>query len=117
MGFPFFFGGIGNARWAGAPLAPILKEAGVKKEGIEVVFWGADIHEDATIRDNPGVLRTGNTGTGVPDLDGPPAGLDLTINEYFARSMTLADAMNPDNLLCYEMNGSRCRRRTASRCA
>ena len=28
-GFDFFTGGIGNARWAGTPLAPILEEAGV----------------------------------------------------------------------------------------
>ena len=30
----------------------------------------------------------------------------LTITEQFARSMSLDDAMNPDNLLCYEMNGA-----------
>jgi DMSO/TMAO reductase YedYZ molybdopterin-dependent catalytic subunit len=102
-GFPAFIGGIGNARWAGTPLAPILRHAGVKKEGIEVVFWGADINKTATIRDNSGILRAGNTGTGVPDEQGR---VDLTIEEYFARSMTLADAMNPDNLLCYEMNGA-----------
>ena len=41
-GLPFFNGGIGNARWAGTPLAPILKEAGVLDSGIEVVFWGTD---------------------------------------------------------------------------
>ena len=35
-----------------------------------------------------------------------PAGLDLTITEQFARSMSLEDAMNSDNLLCYEMNGA-----------
>ena len=29
----------------------------------------------------------------------------MTITEQFARSMSLADAMNPDNLLVYEMNG------------
>ena len=29
----------------------------------------------------------------------------MTITEQFARSMSLADAMDPDNLLCYEMNG------------
>ena len=106
-GLPFFIGGIGNARWAGTPLAPILKRAGVKKEGIEVVFWGADAAgapgiPKQTIRDNSGVLGPGRTGSVVPDDTG---GLDLTITEHFARSMTLADAMNPDNLLCYEMNG------------
>ena len=34
------------------------------------------------------------------------AGLDLTVTERFARSMSLQDAMSSSNLLCYEMNGS-----------
>jgi DMSO/TMAO reductase YedYZ molybdopterin-dependent catalytic subunit len=78
-GLPFFWGGIGNAAWAGTPLAPLLKEAGVLEEGIEVVFWGADAGEE-TIRDQ-------------------------TLRQHFARSMSLEDALNPNNLLCYEMNG------------
>jgi DMSO/TMAO reductase YedYZ molybdopterin-dependent catalytic subunit len=106
---PFFTGGVGNARWAGAPLAPLLKRAGVLKEGIEVVFWGEDAGE-VTVRDNFGVLDPDEdgvvgprgTGTVVPDGAG---GLDLTIKEQFARSMTLEDALNPANILCYEMNG------------
>jgi DMSO/TMAO reductase YedYZ molybdopterin-dependent catalytic subunit len=100
-GFPFFIGGIGNARWAGTPLAPLLRRARVLDEGIEVVFWGEDAGE-VTIRDNGGILRGGDTGTVTPDGAG---GLDLTITEQFARSMTLDDALNPENLLCYEMNG------------
>ncbi len=108
-GFPFFTGGVGNARWTGTPLAPLLKQAGVRKEGIEVVFWGDDAGE-LTVRDNTGVIDPdGNavvgprgTGTVVTD-DGDQ--LDLTITEQFARSMTLQDALNPENLLCYRMNG------------
>ncbi len=79
-GLPFFIGGVGNATWAGTPLAPILEEAGVMEGGIEVVFWGADAGEQ-TWRD------------------------EITITEQFARSMSLEDAMSPDNLLAYEMNG------------
>jgi len=79
-GFPWFLGGIGTARWAGAPLAPILAEAGVSESGIEVVFFGADAGEE-TVR-------------------------DIKMPQHFARSMSLADAMNPHNLLCYEMNGA-----------
>ncbi len=79
-GLPFFTGGVGNATWAGTPLAPILEEAGVMEGGIEVVFWGADAGEQ-TWRD------------------------EITITEQFARSMSLEDAMSPDNLLAYEMNG------------
>lgn len=79
-GLPFFWGGIGNAKWAGTPLAPILKEAGVLDKGIEVVFWGADAGEE-TVR-------------------------EVKMMQNFARSMSLQDAMNPNNLLAYEMNGA-----------
>jgi DMSO/TMAO reductase YedYZ molybdopterin-dependent catalytic subunit len=34
-----------------------------------------------------------------------PTDIDLTITERFARSMSLEDALNHRNLLCYEMNG------------
>jgi DMSO/TMAO reductase YedYZ molybdopterin-dependent catalytic subunit len=77
--FPFNKGLVSNAVWAGTPLAPLLDEAGVLDPGIEVVFWGADAGEQ-TWR-------------------------DVKITEQFARSMALADAMRPDNLLAYEMNG------------
>ena len=39
-GLAFLNGGIGNAVWAGAALAPILDEAGVLDDGTEVIFWG-----------------------------------------------------------------------------
>jgi DMSO/TMAO reductase YedYZ molybdopterin-dependent catalytic subunit len=97
----FATGFIGNARWAGTPLAPVLEEAGVLKGAIEVVFYGID-RGTLTIRDNEGIVSGGVTGTVEPDVGG---GLDLTITERFARSMSLDDALNPRNLLCYEMNG------------
>lgn len=83
-GFPFFIGGIGNAAWAGTPLGPILEEAGVMENGIEVVFWGTDAG-DIELKDG---IR------------------DVKMHQNFARSMSLADAMNPNNILCYEMNGA-----------
>jgi DMSO/TMAO reductase YedYZ molybdopterin-dependent catalytic subunit len=98
---PFFIGGIGNARWGGTRLATLLDQAGVLQEGTEVVFWGADSAKE-TIRDNSGIVTGGQTGAVEPDAGG---GLDLTITEQFARSMSLREALNPDNLLCYEMNG------------
>jgi DMSO/TMAO reductase YedYZ molybdopterin-dependent catalytic subunit len=79
-GFPWFTSGIGNAKWGGTPLAPLLKQAGVMERGSEVVFWGADSGTE-TIR-------------------------DMKLTQHFARSMSLADAMSPHNLLCYEMNGA-----------
>ena len=83
-GLPFFTSGIGNAEWSGTPLADILKSAQIKSNAIEVVFYGAD-HGDE-------VLRAGT-----------PA--ELKFKAPFARSMSLDDAMNPANILCYEMNG------------
>lgn len=77
--FPFNKGLVSNATWAGTPLATLLDEAGVQEQGIEVVFWGADVGEQ-TWR-------------------------EMTVTEQFARSMTLDDARNPENLLAYEMNG------------
>ena len=79
-GLPWFTGGIGNATWAGTPLAPVLQEAGILDRGIEVVFWGTD--------------------TGIENVRG------TNYRETFSRSMSIADAMSPDNLLCYEMNGA-----------
>ncbi len=78
-GLPGFIGAVHNARWAGTPLAAILTEAGVQDSGIEVVFFGADEGEEE-IRGN-------------------------TVTQNFARSMSVDDAMNPDILLCYEVNG------------
>jgi DMSO/TMAO reductase YedYZ molybdopterin-dependent catalytic subunit len=79
-GFPFFIGGVGTARWAGTPLAPLLAEAGVREGGIEVAFWGADAGEEE--------IR------------------EVTLTQHFARSLSLADATDPTVLLCYEMNGA-----------
>ncbi len=98
----FFFGGIGTARWGGARLAPLLEEAGVLDDAKEVVFWGID-RGSVTIRDNVGITSGGFTGTVEDDGTG---GLDLTITEQFARSMSIDEALHRDNLLCYEMNGA-----------
>lgn len=101
-GFEWVNSAIGNARWAGTPLATLLHEAGVLEQGTEVVFYGIDSGKLA-IRDNVGILGGGQTGVVEPDAEG---GFDLTITEQFARSMSVRDALHPDNLLCYEMNGA-----------
>jgi DMSO/TMAO reductase YedYZ molybdopterin-dependent catalytic subunit len=92
---------VGNARWGGTPLAPLLEEAGLLRQATEIVFWGMDSGK-VTIRDNVGIVSGGTTGTIEPDGEG---GSDLTITEHFARSMSVREALHPDNLLCYEMNG------------
>jgi DMSO/TMAO reductase YedYZ molybdopterin-dependent catalytic subunit len=83
-GLPFFTSGIGNAQWGGTSLADILKAAKVKSNAIEVVFVGADRGTE--------VLRAGTP-------------LELKFTAQFARSMSIEEAMNPANILCYEMNG------------
>jgi DMSO/TMAO reductase YedYZ molybdopterin-dependent catalytic subunit len=92
---------VGNARWGGTPLASLLEEAGLLRQATEIVFWGMDSGK-VTIRDNVGIVSGGKTGTIEPDGEG---GSDLTITEHFARSMSVREALHPDNLLCYEMNG------------
>jgi DMSO/TMAO reductase YedYZ molybdopterin-dependent catalytic subunit len=78
--FPFNKGLVGNATWGGTSLASLLDEASAQEDGREVVFWGADAGEQ--------IWRD-----------------EIAVTEQFARSMSLDDAMGPDNLLAYEMNG------------
>jgi DMSO/TMAO reductase YedYZ molybdopterin-dependent catalytic subunit len=78
-GFPWFLGGVSNATWAGTPLAPLLKEAGILDQAKDVVFWGADAGRD--------IVR------------------GVSVTEQFARAMAPEDALGPDHLLAYEMNG------------
>ncbi len=79
-GLPFLIGGIGNAVWTGTPLAPLLRQ--VAPQASEIVFWGSD--------------------SGPASVGDPPA----PVVEYFARSMSLAEALEQDILLCYDMNGT-----------
>jgi len=79
-GFPTFTGAIGTAKWSGTALAPILEEVGILEDGIEVVFFGSDEGEEEV--------------------------REIKMRQNFARSFSIADAMRPENLLCYEMNGA-----------
>jgi DMSO/TMAO reductase YedYZ molybdopterin-dependent catalytic subunit len=79
-GFPWFTAAVGNAQWAGTPLAPLLEEAQVRSSAKEVVFFGTDAGEEQ--------VRT------------------VKVRQNFARSMSLTDAMSRDNILAYEMNGA-----------
>ncbi|MDH3270139.1 MAG: sulfite oxidase [Gemmatimonadota bacterium] len=74
-----FMGAVHNATWTGTPLAPLLSDVGVRPDGIEVVFFGADTGQE-TIR-------------------------DIEVTQNFARSLSLDDAMSEDLLLAYEVNG------------
>jgi DMSO/TMAO reductase YedYZ molybdopterin-dependent catalytic subunit len=77
---------IGNAKWAGTPLAPILKEAGLKPTAREVVFFAGDTGTEELNHSN-----VGNT--------------PVKAEQHFARSLPVEDARQPDILLAYEMNG------------
>lgn len=74
-----FMGAVGNTRWRGVPLRSLLREAGIKTGGIEVVFYGADEKTEK-----------------IKDHDYP---------QHFARSLAVEDAMDERILLAYEMDG------------
>lgn len=74
-----FHGLVGNARWRGVSLPALLEQAGVQAAGREVVFFGGDI--------------------GTEEIRG------RQVEKAFARSLSIEDAMRPDNMIVYEMNG------------
>jgi DMSO/TMAO reductase YedYZ molybdopterin-dependent catalytic subunit len=76
VGQPWLHGAIGTAEWTGAPLGPILQEAGLEDDVVEVVFTGAD------------------------------RGIQGDEEQDYARSLTVEEAMRPEVMLAYEMNGA-----------
>src|SRR4051794_10157354 len=72
---PWLEGAVGNAEWTGTPLAALLEKAGVSDGAVEVVMTGAD--------------------RGVQD----------DVEHDYERSIPIDEAMRPDVLLAYEMNG------------
>ena len=74
-----FHGLIGNANWGGIRLRDILNRAGILPQGEEVVFFGADI--------------------GVEEIR------ETEVEQAFARSLPVTDAMGDVNLLALSMNG------------
>src|SRR4051812_18899060 len=78
-GNPGFMCAIGNIKWTGTPLAPILRECGIKDDAVEIAFWGADSGME-NVRDNQ-------------------------VKQNFSRSLSIKNAFREDLLLCYAMNG------------
>lgn len=78
-GFEWFVGAVGNAKWTGTTLAPLLQQAGIQKKGVEVVFFGSDEGEEEV--------------------------RNIKMPQNFSRSMSIEDALASTNLLAYEMNG------------
>lgn len=76
---PSFMGAVGNTRWVGTPLAPLLKEHGIRSEAVEVAFYGAD--------------------QGTEKIRGQD------YRQNFARTLSVERACAGDVLLAWEMNG------------
>lgn len=74
-----YHGLIGNARWGGISLSDLLTDAGLQGGGIEIVFYGAD--------------------TGMETIR------EMEVEQAFGRSLHFTDAMSPEVMLAYEMNG------------
>jgi DMSO/TMAO reductase YedYZ molybdopterin-dependent catalytic subunit len=72
---PWLAEAIGTAEWTGTPLRGVLEEAGIQEGAVEVVFTGAD------------------------------HGLEGEVEQDYARSLPLAEALLDDVLLAYEVNG------------
>jgi sulfane dehydrogenase subunit SoxC len=73
---PWMLEGVGTATWAGVPLAYLLTQAGVEADAVEVVFTGAD------------------------------AGIQGGVRQQYARSLPIGEALRPDVVLAYRMNGA-----------
>ncbi|MFD1212951.1 sulfite oxidase [Arthrobacter sp. GCM10027362] len=76
IGQPWLHGGVGTAEWTGTPLAPLLEEAGVEPDAVDIVFTGAD------------------------------RGIQGGEEQDYARSLPVSEALSPDVLLAYAMNGA-----------
>jgi DMSO/TMAO reductase YedYZ molybdopterin-dependent catalytic subunit len=72
---PWLEGAVGTADWTGVPLAELLREADPTSDAVDVVFTGAD------------------------------HGIERGVEQDYQRALPLAEALEDDVLLAYEMNG------------
>lgn len=72
---PWLEEGVSTAEWTGVALSKLLKDADLKAEASEIVFYGAD------------------------------RGIDRGVEHAFARSLAPAEALRDDVLVAYAMNG------------
>ena len=72
---PWLHEAVGTAVWGGTPLAGVLEEAGLEPDAVEVLFTGLD------------------------------RGIEGGEEQAYQRSLGLHDALMPDVLLAWEMNG------------
>jgi DMSO/TMAO reductase YedYZ molybdopterin-dependent catalytic subunit len=72
---PWLVEAVGTAEWTGTPLWPLLREAGVAEDAVEVLFSGLD------------------------------RGIEGDIDQRYQRSLPLAEARRDDVLLVWAVNG------------
>ncbi|MGW5686151.1 sulfite oxidase [Nonomuraea sp. NPDC003754] len=72
---PWLDEAVGTAEWTGTPLAPLLREAGIRDGGADVAFTGAD------------------------------HGVERGVEQDYTRGLPLAEALREDVLLVHTMNG------------
>ncbi len=75
----------GNARWAGTRLSDLLKDAGLEPSAKEIVFFGVDSGKET--------VTHGRTGP-------------QEVEQHFGRSLIPEDALRPEVLIVWEMNGA-----------
>jgi sulfane dehydrogenase subunit SoxC len=72
---PWLAEAIGTAQWTGTPLRGLLEDAGMEPGAVEVVFTGAD------------------------------HGMEGEVEQDYARSLPVAEALREDVILAYQING------------
>jgi DMSO/TMAO reductase YedYZ molybdopterin-dependent catalytic subunit len=72
---PWLLEAVGTAEWTGTPLGPVLEEAGLARDAVEVVFTGLD------------------------------RGVQGEVEHAYERSLPLAEAQREEVLLAYAING------------
>ena len=73
---PWLLEAVGTARWRGARLRPLLEEAGLADEALDIVFTGLD------------------------------RGIEKGVEQSYERALPVSVALGDDVLLAYEMNGA-----------
>jgi sulfane dehydrogenase subunit SoxC len=73
---PWLTEAVGTAEWTGVRLGPLLEEAGLRDDAVEVLFTGLD------------------------------RGIDGGVEQFYERSLPRAEALGADALLAYEMGGA-----------
>ena len=72
---PWLLEAIGTARWRGVALRPLLEEAGLADDAVEILFTGLD------------------------------RGVEQEVEQSYERALSREEALGEDVLLAYEMNG------------